>query len=228
MTTKRLTLLIATVTIASMVSAQTLFFEATANGSVFEKTAGTKNYTINLNGNACNADAVTISPTNGLKITGIPASELASDATGTTVNMWVSSVDTNKNGNLIIVNNDNNVGIRLNTSNGSFRGVWGTGNYGTDSTTKIPADGGRLLLTMVYNSIDGTVFYCNGVQVWANTGLKATGASITQFTFGAFSDLTTQMQEDEDPQDPDLSGQARSNTWDLYMGGESGWKHCFV
>lgn len=194
MIAKAFTSLIAMCTIASLVSAQTLFFEATANGSTFEKTAGTKNFTINLNGNTSSDSAVTIGPTNGLKITGV--TDLVPNANnGTTINMWVSSVDTNKNGNLIIVNNDDNAGMRLNSTNGSFRGVWFTGNYGTDSTTKMPNDGGRFLLTLVYNSTDGTVFYCNGVQVWANSGLKSTGTAITQFTFGAFSSLTTQTQE---------------------------------
>lgn len=194
MTTKAITSLFAMCTIASLVSAQTLLYEATANGSTFEKTAGTKSFTINLNGNTCSDSAVTISSTNGLKITGV--TDLVPNANnGTTINMWVSSVDTNKNGNLIVVNNDDNVGMRLNMTNGTFRGVWFTGNYASDSTIKIPNDGGRFLLTMVYNSTDGTVFYCNGVQVWANTGLKATGTAITQFTFGAFSGLTTQTQE---------------------------------
>lgn len=194
MTLKNITAIIATCTLASVVSAQTLFFEATANGDVFEKTAGTKNYTINLNGNVCSDGAVTISPTNGLKITEV--TDLIPNANnGTTINMWVSAVDITKNGNLIIVNNDNNVGMRLNTSNGSFRGIWVTGNYGADSTIKMPNDGGRFLLTMVYNSTDGTAFYLNGVQVWANTGLKAGTTAITQFTFGAFSSLTTQTQE---------------------------------
>lgn len=194
MTTKAITSIIAMCTIASLVSAQTLFYEATANGSTFEKTAGTKSFTVNLSGNTCSDSAVTISPTNGLKITGV--TDLVPNANnGTTINMWVSSVDTNKNGNLIVVNNDDNVGMRLNLTNGTFRGVWFTGNYGTDSTIKMPNDGGRFLLTMVYNSTDGTVFYCNGVQVWANTGLKSTGTAITQFIFGSFSSLTTQTQE---------------------------------
>jgi len=195
MTTKRLTLFIATVTIASLASAQTLFFEATASGSAFEKTAGTKNYTINLNGNTCSDSAVTISPTNGLKITGIPASELVPNANGgMTVNMWVSGIAIATNGNLIVVNTDNNTGMRLNSSNGSFRGLWGTGNYGVDSTIKIPNDGGLYLLTLVYNSVKGTEFYLNGTQVYGNSAQQSAGTSVTQFTLGAFSAITTQNQ----------------------------------
>lgn len=194
MTTKALTSIIAMCTIASLVSAQTLFFEATANGSVFEKTAGTKNYTIDLNGNTCAAGTVTVGAM-GPKIKDIPGTDLRPDTSGgMTVNMWVSGIEIATNGNLLVVNADNNTGMRLNSSNGSFRGLWETGNYGTDSTIKMPNDGGRFLLTLIYNSTDGTVMYLNGTLVYGNSGQKASSSWITQLTIGSFSSLTTQTQ----------------------------------